>query len=183
MQYVEVTNSKQSLLLLTHAVVQLIQASTAIDKNQMFIREVGFLTYQKTKQTELLNQLYEVIQSRKSTLSTYEQHAPTVPISNELDSLESSVGNLIKDLLDLYGTQTFPKEEYILSIERLQSKWLPVLPKQEVELSNDHLPKVKVRSKELTTSVIDPILHWSKNETKKTTKQKINKNIKDEQPY
>lgn len=182
MPYVEVANSKHSLLLLTRAVVQLIQSSTEFNKEHMISTEIHILTYQKSKQAELLNQLFEVILLQIRALSAYDQDIPSVYEYNDIETMESSLWILLTQLLDLSKLEISPKEEYILSIERLRSKLI-----QPTSKHNEESPMVPllesqsneiVEIKERTSSIIDPILHWSKNEPNKPSKQRKNNNNK-----
>ncbi|OAB30301.1 hypothetical protein PMSD_21225 [Paenibacillus macquariensis subsp. defensor] len=191
MQYEEVIKIKQGLLMLTGAVVQLIYTSTTLDLDQNFKREIGLLAYHRTKQIELLNQLHEVIHLRVSELSDNEPFPPAPSDYKETKVMEFSVGELLTELLDLIDHGSSPKAEYLLSVERLREKWVPTLLNKETEPTTDDPPVVinaavhvenveNVELKELTKSVINPILHWSKNKPKKHTKQK---NIRDKDIY
>ncbi|BBI32693.1 hypothetical protein [Cohnella abietis] len=150
----EVTKSKQGLLMLVGAVVQLIQTSTAIDLDHMFKREISLLAYHRTKQTELLNQLYEVFLSRINALSTYEQPSPSASDSKELEIMEASLRELLTGLLKKEEEPQLPADHIVLN-EPIEAE-----------------PEDTAQSKEMTKNPTSPFLYLSKQDIKKTTKQR-----------
>lgn len=177
MQYKEVTKSKQGFLMLTQAILQLIQTSNAMNLEQVPQRETTLLAYHRTKQSELLNQLFEVIQLRLIALSSNQQLSPSADTDNkDIEIMEASVTELLTHFFSLKDTDSSPNEEYLLSIERLRKKMVPNPLTTDTELSaNKSLIEVKTEIKEITRSVVSPILHWTKSAPNKTTKPKNKK--------
>ncbi|WP_143101122.1 hypothetical protein [Paenibacillus sp. 1_12] len=166
--------SRQSFLRLTEAILQLIQTSNAINLEQVPQRETSLLAYHRTKQSELLNQLFEVIQLRIIALSSSQQLSPSDDSDNkQSEIMEVSVTDLLTQFFSLKDTDYSPNEEYLLSIERLRKKLFPNSLTQDTELSaNKPVVQIKTEIKEIRRSVVSPILHWTKNAPNKTARLK-----------
>lgn len=179
----ELAKSKHGLLMLTGAIVQLIQASNVFKQNSLLKRETDLLTYHKTKQTKLLIQLHDIIILQISTLSAYEQTTHLSSETEEMKSIQSSTLELLTQFLKSTDAEALPKEQYILSIEQLRDKLLPVLlsnegidDEVELDLESDINHEInKELSKEIrkiTKNVAPPMLSWIKDKPKKVNKEK-----------
>ncbi|CAH8712385.1 hypothetical protein M5W83_27615 [Paenibacillus thiaminolyticus] len=173
MPYGEFTKIRQGLLLLTGAVLQLI--ITALHLDQRFKRERDLLAYHRTKQIELLNQLYEIIHLRIGTLFGCGQLTPSDSEIKEMKVLEAWISELLIELLNLSDIGELPKQPYILSLERLRNKLIPssVIPgvspaANALSVPSKKSPEVYVEREKITKSVVNPILHWTKEKSKTT---------------
>ncbi|MEK8132663.1 hypothetical protein WMW72_32760 [Paenibacillus filicis] len=177
----EITKNKQGLLLLTGAVIQLIQASTFLKLDHRFQREISMLAYHRVRQIELLNELFEVIRLRTSALLACGEFTSTISEIAETARIEASVSELMTQFLVLPDIGAFPKEAYILSMERLREKMTPGLPATgltvEAEVTTSQaigtLPESK-KGRRLNRGAVNPILKWTK--LKKNTKSVKKKN-------
>ncbi|MFD0717413.1 hypothetical protein [Paenibacillus sp. GCM10027626] len=172
MSYGEFTKNRQGLLLLTGAVVQLILTSTAFHQDQRFKREMDLLTYHSTQQLILLDQLYEVVQQRIYASLAYGQLAPPASEKKEMEMLEAWISKLLTEFLNLIDTEKLPKPSYVLSLERLRDKLIPdsVNPCENTSTvpTAKSASDVYVKTGRMTKSVVNPILHWTKNKSKTT---------------
>lgn len=181
MQMGEVMKSKRGFLMLTCAIINLIKASTTIHSDPLLKREHDLTAYHRTKQTELLNQLYEVILLRVNSFSSFDSISFTSE-NNKLQSLELSTWEVLTEFLSLVDTESSPKEAYIFSIERLCEKLQPITQKPEAIQATDlvsniireTVSEVRVESKRIKIFA-SPILQWSNKSPKKTNKQKKKK--------